>query len=319
MTSTAEDVVSTVATPDSLLVDFIQRYEAGPAALFDNRTRKVTAFNELFDAESEQRVLDHCLGHHTSLSQANLDLHWSFTRLSGHNAPTVCIAVPHSQRRSSLGSGYESTAAGNGHHAVTAESLSPAKAASSVDPNSGLFRKRRRSTDTTLTIAKDGRSTVNGHGDPTSATMSPKQAVKLSDLQAASQVQPGEDESDLPRLPRLMQRQGPRAEAWLGRWEALDIPGVTKSEQHELVQHYRQIDWAQTTLGAMDKWPESLMLHLTLAMGCPHPSIAAYGPDLSCTYMWESKAPSHASSQLVSLQYYITRRTVATSPASIHG
>ena len=289
MASTAEDVASTADPSDRLLVDFIQRYEGGPAALFDNRTRKVTAFNELLDAESEQRVLDHCLSHSGAVTPAKLDLSWSFTRLSGQNAPTVCIAAPQERRRASQGSMHETTAAGNGHHAVTAESPLPAKATSSVDPKSGLFRKRRRSTDTSLTIAKDGHSTVNGHSDATGAAMSPKTAVGLADLQGASQVRPGEDEEDLPRLPRSMQRQGPRAEAWLARWEALDVPGVTKSEQYELVQHYRQIDWAHTTLGVMEKWPESLMVHLTLAMGCPHPCIAAYGPDLSCKYKCAGK------------------------------
>ncbi len=71
---------------------------------------------------------------------------------------------------------------------------------------------------------------------------------------------------------RVTDVEKPRAE------QDVDDPAF---KEHRKFDERTQTDWSKTQLGPMEDWSETLMLHVSLSLGCPHPAIMGWGSDLT--------------------------------------
>jgi signal transduction histidine kinase len=54
--------------------------------------------------------------------------------------------------------------------------------------------------------------------------------------------------------------------------------------QTEMARRMRALDWSQTTLGAVETWPQSLRTSVSTCLDCAFPIVLWWGPDLSILY-----------------------------------
>src|SRR5258705_402704 len=59
--------------------------------------------------------------------------------------------------------------------------------------------------------------------------------------------------------------------------------------QTEMARRMRELDWAQTALGSVETWPQSLRTSVSTCLDCAFPIVLWWGPELAILYNEECK------------------------------
>ena len=52
----------------------------------------------------------------------------------------------------------------------------------------------------------------------------------------------------------------------------------------EMAQRMRELDWSNTALGPVERWPQSLRTSVSTCLDCAFPIVLWWGPDLAILY-----------------------------------
>lgn len=291
------------------LCEFVQLYPAGAACVYQ-RGKGIVAANDLCDAPLKDVVLSELNQPREGLSNGLRSSFESerfvYTTLPRSDPQTVVCIARNPPRSGGARKQIPLTAPSSRSHPT----LHPPPRAS-LSSSDGVIRKRRKTDkaeakpislpsdhpairDVTALGVEDG-----GRPHLRDADAPPVNSMILDFMAqepaAATTILLDEAISKLPKLPRTMKQQGPRAEAWLERWAQIETASVSRDEQRDFVQLYREIDWSQSLLGPLDEWPELLLAQMSLALASPHPVLIAYGPELCRKFRRVSAMPCGSS------------------------
>ena len=72
--------------------------------------------------------------------------------------------------------------------------------------------------------------------------------------------------------------------------ESASMIHATFPGNSEMAQRMREFDWSASSLGSVEKWPQSLKTAVSTSLSCAFPIVLWWGPDLTLLYNDEYRA-----------------------------